>query len=782
MRKIKLLLLFICAAFNVALSQTITQTVKGKVYDSESQSALPGASVVILNTNPGLGNMADEDGLFKITGVPIGRYNIQVSFLGYETVIIPEILVSSGKEVVLNISLKQSVTQMDEVKVKAFTRKDRPLNTMAAVSARSFTVEETRRYAGGLDDPARMASAFAGVTVGAVQDNAITIRGNSPKGVSWRLEGVEIPNPNHFAGGNIAGGGAVTIFSSQLLTNSDFFTGAFPSEYGNALAGVFDMKLRNGNNERFENTFQAGLMGIDVASEGPLGEKGKASYLFNYRYSTTGILSNMGMIPSQQVPKYQDLSFKFNFPTKTAGTFSFWGVGALDDNNEPVDKDSMMWESSWDKVKYNWGLDIGAAGANHKMILGNQSFVSSTVAVSGTRNNYFEEMLDKSMNLQPSAKLKDNSWRITMSSYINHKFNAQTTLKTGVNYHEMFYNLDISGILNEDLSTYQNVVKENGHSGLAEFYAQAKYEISSRVTLNGGINTNYFLLNDNYSVDPRLSVSFEISPKQTISLGYGKHSQLEELKFYFISENINGRKAYLNKDLDFSKAHHIVLSYDWRITDKLRLKVEPYFQYLYDIPGIADSSYSMANFSQDWTFREKLENNSTGRNYGIDLTFERFLNNNFYYLVTTSVFSSEYKADDGVWRNTRFNKNFSANLLVGKEFFTARNKVIGINARFNYIGGERYSPLNEAESIVQQRVVSDEAKAFEKQFPATYYLDLTLTYRTNHRKFSGTWALQVKNALGSIGNQGFYYNLKTKQMEKETFTLVLPVLSYKIEF
>ena len=229
-------ILIISILLNIKLvnSQTLTQTVRGKVYDSESQTTLPGANIVILGTTPLLGGISDIDGVFKVPNVPIGRYNIQIGFIGYDIITIPEVLITTGKEVVLNVQLKQSVSQLKEVTVNAYSKKDNTVNTMSSVSARSFTVEETRRYAGGMDDPTRMASAFAGVTVGNLQDNAIIIRGNSPKGVSWRLEGVEIPNPNHFAGGNVAGGGFVTIFSSQMLSNSDFFTGAFPSEIGRA--------------------------------------------------------------------------------------------------------------------------------------------------------------------------------------------------------------------------------------------------------------------------------------------------------------------------------------------------------------------------------------------------------------------------------------------------------------------------------------------------------------------------------------------------------------------
>jgi hypothetical protein len=304
--KSHIIIAFLLLCLPIALSaQLLTQTMKGTIVDIDSNNPLIGATVVILESDPLKGATTDSEGRFKIEKVPIGRYNIQVSYVGYVTLFLSEILVTSGKEVVINIGLKQVVMQMNEVTVKGYSQKDKPLNTMASISARSFSVEETRRYAGGLDDPARLASAFAGVTTGNLQDNGIIIRGNSTKGVSWRLEGVEIPNPNHFDGGTIAGSGFVTVFSSQLLTNSDFYTGAFPAEYGNALAGVFDMKFRNGNSDKRESTIQFGMLGLDISSEGPFVKGKNSTYLFNYRYSTFSLMTLLNLLPKGSgIPRY----------------------------------------------------------------------------------------------------------------------------------------------------------------------------------------------------------------------------------------------------------------------------------------------------------------------------------------------------------------------------------------------------------------------------------------------------------------------------------------------
>jgi hypothetical protein len=776
-RGLILILLFITG---IGFSQTVVQSVRGLVFDNETQTPLIGATVVITGTKPLLGSSTDLTGNYKISNVPLGRYDIQISYIGYDPAIVSGILVTSGKEVVLNTGLKQSVNQMNEVTVKAYSRKDIPLNTMASISARSFSVEETRRFAGGVDDPARMASAFAGITSGNLQDNAIVIRGNSPKGVSWRLEGVDIPNPNHFPGANMAGGGIVTVFSSQMLTNSDFYTGAFPAEYGNALAGVFDIKFRTGNSEKSEHTIQLGVLGIDIASEGPFKKGSKATYLFNYRYSTFGLLQPL--LPAHSgLPIYQDLSFKLNFPNKY-GSISLWGIGALDNMQKKQISDTSKWENENSRSDLDWQLNMGAAGITNKLFLGTQTWINTTVAASGTLNHMNMNRFDNNIISRPNWFLADNSGKIVFSTYMNHKFSKRITLKTGFNFHTLFFNLDLNSTINNVPETFQNFVKENGSSSFSEFYVQSKYDITENLSINSGINSNYFALNDDFSVDPRFSIKWQLASKHSVSFGFGKHSQREELKVYLVNKNINGRLEYPNRNLSLSQALHYVAGYDWQITNKMRLKIETYYQYLYNIPGKPGSSNSLINFTQDWTFRDSLANNSKGQNYGIDFTLERFLNEGYYFLITTSVFRSIYRGDDGIWRSTKFNKGYVANILFGKEFNLRNNKLLGLNGRFSFIGGDRISPVLMAESIQDKTVYYDETKAFEIQTPANKYLDLTVTYRINKARHSSVWALQVKNVLGSKNYEGYAYYYKTGTIENNGYVVILPVLSYKIEF
>lgn len=767
--------------FSVQLhSQDLTQTVKGRVVDHETQISLPGATVTILGTDPLIGTITDLDGYFRIENVPVGRYNIEVSYLGYQPFQVTELMVSSGKEVSLNVELNESVKEIDEAVVKAYTRKDRALNSMATLSARSFSVEEAGRYAGGFDDPARMASSFAGITTGALGDNSIVIRGNAPKGILWKLEGVPIPNPNHFAGAVSAGGGFVTIFSSQLMANSDFFTGAFPAEYGNALAGVFDMKLRTGNQDKREYWFQAGLLGVDFGSEGPIVMGKKATYLFNYRYSTYGLIKPL-FPEGAGLPTYQDLSFKFNFPTKKAGIFSLWGIGAIDEINKYEEEDSASWEMIAEGEREKTNMKPAAAGLTHKYILGNKTYLNTTIAATNYSGGHDRRRLDSQLNLHQIQHIDVNEQKIVGHSFLNHKFSARHTNRTGIIYNHMFYNIDLRESETAG-APMQQFVDDDGNSGLWQFYSQSKFVLGSNITANSGVHASYFDLNNNYSIEPRFGIRWDFIPNHAISFAAGKHSQLEDLKIYLAEQN--GQQP--NKNLDYSSAWHFVLGYDWKLSDYLRLKVEPYYQQLSDVPVIKDSTYSMVNFHQQWFFNDALVNEGTGTNIGVDFTVERFLNNGYYWLSTASVFDSKYVGGDGIERNSAYDRGYVANLLFGKEFYfnnkPNKQRILSLNGKLTFLGGERLNPVLENESIQKKEIVFDHTNAFSMQSDPSLIANITINYRKNKPNYSSVWSLQIINLFGAPSTHYDYYNYKTNDLDVYEENFIVPNLSYKIEF
>lgn len=768
------------APSSVVAQKSTLQTIRGEVVDRTAQIPLPGANVILLDSEPLLGASTDVEGWFVLNSVPLGRHDIKVSFLGYETVVLPQVLVTSGKEILLRIELREQLLESAEVVVTAGVRKDEALNDLAFVSARTFSVEETRRYAGGLDDPARMASAFAGITTGGnIQENALIIRGNAPKGVLWRLEGVEIPNPSHFAGLSVAGGGGLTLFSSQLLANSDFFTGAFPAEYGNALAGVFDMNFRSGNRGSREHTIQAGVIGLEIASEGPFKLGSPSTYLFNYRYSTLGLI--LPLLPTEDVATYQDLSFKLSFPTRTMGRFDVWGIGGIDGQSGSATDDSTKWEyETWDRVDSDLSLAVGAAGVSHDLILGQRSHLHTSFAATINRTRLNNRRLGDDLLLRDHLSIRNKDTRVVLGMYLSQSLGPRHTNRTGISLQQLIFDVNLQAATRND-EPLVPVARASGSSTLLQLYSQSKFRLATQLSVDAGVHVQHFALTTHTSIEPRTGLRWEFVTGQTLSLGYGLHSQIEDLRIYFISGADKTVEPRLNWDLAPARAHHLVLGYDRTLGADKRLRVEAYYQSLFDVPVIADSSYSLINFEQDFEFNEALVNAGAGRNYGVEVTLERFLQRGYYYLATGSVFRSRYRGGDGVWRDSRFDRGYAFNTLFGKEWSVGDDDILGLNGRLNLMGGKRRSPLDLPASVSAEDVLYDERQAFRDRDPDFFILDITVTYRRNHSKYSEVWALQVKNVLGAKNVFPDYnYAKKTVVDVEEGFPL--PVLSYKVEF
>ncbi len=765
-----------------SIAQIITQDIRGRIIDAVSEAPVAFATIALPTCDPPRGTISDEDGYFRIDKVPVGRHNLQVSCVSYETRVIPEILVTSGKELVLNVGMKEKITVMEEVVVKAFTKKDKPINSMASVSARTFSVEEAQRYAGGFDDPARLASSFAGVATGYLDDNSIIIRGNAPKGLLWRLEGIEISNPNHFANMTTFGGGGVSALSSLMLANSDFFTGAFPAEYGNAMSGVFDIKLRNGNNEKHEHAVQLGALGVDLSSEGPLSKNKRASYLFNYRYSTFGLIKPI-LPEDANVPIYQDFSFKINLPTSKAGNFSIWALAAANKIEFEPESDTALWSYEGDVEFGGAKQRMGVVALTHRLPLGGKSYLHTTYALSGESTLYELGMMDREMNLYDTEYIDNREYRHTLSSTLNHKFGVRHSFRGGVimNHHQYNTLLKHAPQPGDELVS---TVDEESTMMQFQVFGQSRISLARRWNMNVGLHGLYLDLNQEFVLEPRLGLTWQFLENQGLSLAYGKHSRLEPLGIYFaLVEGENG-SSQPNRKLAISKSHHLVMAYDVSLKPHLRLKVEPFVQFLYDIPVIGDSSYSTINLEGDWFFNSELENSGTGMNYGIDVTLERFLKNGLYYLATASLFESTYKGGDGVQRNTRYNTNYVVNLLVGKEWVLGRkqNKILGINGRLNVLGGQRMTPVDYNLSEDYRQIVYDYSRVFEDQKPMVYHVNASLTYRINKKNHASTWSLQVLNLLGSEEFYGYQYNYRENSVDESTVAVIVPSISYRIEF
>ncbi|MGQ1890264.1 TonB-dependent receptor [Thermophagus sp. OGC60D27] len=762
-----------------SVGQQPAQNIKGRVMDRDTHLPLPGVNVIIPDSNPLIGTTTDSEGYYILPNVPIGRYSLQFSFVGYEPALFREISVGSAKEVVINVALKEKFRQLNEVVVKPSFRKDKPQNSMATVSARSFSIEEASRYAGGWNDPSRLAGSFAGVTMAeGVNDNAIVVRGNAPKGILWRVEGVEIPAPNHLNGVN-NGGGIETVFSANMLDNSDFLTGAFPADYGNALSGAFDINFRNGNNTRRESSFQIGSQGIDISSEGPLNSRHTSSYLFNYRYSTMGLVGQL-IAEDFGLPAYQDLSFKFFLPTPKTGTFSIWGVGGLSNVSFVPEEEPQKWTNTFDNNQYDTGSDVGAVGISHQISLKHKGYLKSSVAATYDQFKMKSDRLQRNGTKIPLADHRESNTCMVINTALNSRISNRLTGKTGINVTSLQYNLNIKG--NTDPETEESLTllsNQSDQTTYARAFSQIKWRLAPDFTLMPGINVSLFAMNQEWIVEPRMALSWNLSSKMSFQMAYGKHSRLEPLRFY---QTQNEQGEALNPNLKVTKAEHYVFSFDYLIRDNLKLKIEPYYQSLFDVPVVDGTSQSLINYSWDMYFQKPLINKGTGTNRGVDITLERYMKGGFYYMFTGTLFDSKYRGADGIERNTSFNRRFVFNLLGGREWTLRKNNIVGINGKISWMGGNRFTPPDQEASRLHEMVILDESKAFEWQENNKLFVDIAFRYRINREGKAHVFSLQCKNALMQSEMFGWAYDFEKQKVIEHGITMVYPYFTYRVEF
>ncbi len=774
----------------VVFSQNISQTIKGVVLDKQSQSPLPGVIVQVLNSNPLLGTSTDENGEFKFLNVPIGRLQLKFQVVSYKERIIT-IVLNAGKESVSTAELEENVIQGEEVVIIAEQDKTQTNNKMSSVSSRLFSAEEAARYAGSRNDPARMAANFAGVSGANDSRNDIIIRGNSPMGILWRLNGLDIPNPNHFGNAGSTGG-PVSILNNNTLDNSDFMTSAFAADYGNATSGVFDLRMRKGNNEKKEYLAQIGFNGFELGAEGPLNKNKNASFLINYRYSTLSVFKalNIDFGTGAAVPQYQDLTFKTDFATKKYGKFSFWGIGgisyvALLESDKKAGQDLYGFSARDTYFRSN----VGASGISHTYLFKNNAYLKTNIGMSGQYNNIVADRIDSSFktpkHLKPEYRQVTQTIRYSLNSTYNKKFNSRNFISTGI-YSELYKTLFVdSNDFQFGSHTFVTLRNYKGTTALLRGFFQWQHKFNDDFSLNLGVSDQFFLLNNSNAIEPRLGLKYGISHKQFLSFGAGLHSQLQPIYIYFASDSINGKRVETNRGIDFTRAAHVVLAYDNNFASNFRIKTEVYYQYIFNAPVKNYPNYfSVLNLGADFTSPNitNLVSKGTGYNYGLEITLEKFYSKGYYFLFTSSLFESKYKGSDHVLRNTAFNGNYVFNLLGGKEFKISQKHTFSIDFRTTYSGGKRYSPVDLNASIAAGNEVRDFSNAYAYQYPNYFRLDIKPGYRYNHKKITHEFSIDIQNVTRNLNVFQQAYDIPSKSIKTDYQLRFFVIPQYRVLF
>ncbi len=802
-------LIFSCLNFSL-FAQSPTQNVRGKVVDSETNFPLVGVRIELKtgaeNTPKTFSN---PEGEFELKKVPVGKYQLVASMSLYESRTIT-VEVNSGRETIVTIPLSEMISTQEEVTVTA-RKKGEVMNEMAIISAQQFSVEETNRYPGSRMDPARMASNFAGVNGADDSRNDIVVRGNSPLGVIYRVEGIDIPNPNHFA---IAGssGGPVSVLNNKILGNSDFFMSAFPAEYGNSSSGVFDLKLRNGNNRQFEFTGQFGFLGTEFLAEGPMSKNGKSSFLVMGRYSTLSLFQTLGIqIGTDAVPIYGDGAFKFNWQLKKGGNLSFFGLGGKSNISIMISEQKEFSEEFYgegDRDQY-FGTSMYTTGWNYKKTLSEKTFLSSTLALSlenqRTRHEYISgRRVDTTNNtilfdsIYPMMSYRFNIGKISGYTAINHKINKKHLIKAGVSFDIFRMNFLDSVLLDLDVpDEYLLRWDYNQTALLVQPFVQWKWRINDYMDFTAGLHAQYFSLSNSVSpAEPRLGWKYRLKGNQSVFAGAGLHSQTQPM--YTYAYNVLPNQAVSpksNLNLDFIRSAHSGVGYEKFFAKGFSVRTEAYYQYLYNVPvTIAPSAFSMINVGSGFSrlFQDSLQNTGTGFNYGLELTVQKYFDKSFFFLFSATVYDSKYRGSDNVLRNTSYNSRYIANLLAGKEFKLGEKNIIGLGLKVTRAGGRRYGLVDIAATDASKEIIFLDSAFNDLIFRDYFRLDFKISWRLNTNKVTHEIGLDLVNILNTRNLLSLAYNPAIRPQDmmnpnyqpwaEKTQLGFLPIFYYKIDF
>lgn len=790
-RRILLPFLFF-GILNSLIAQSITQTIRGKITDKESNFYLVGANVTVYKDSvPVKQTLTDTTGNYKVQDIPLGMYALKVTYLGYSPIVMSKIIVNSAKEVILNMEMEESVTTIKEVIISS-TDQDQNVK-MVNGSVRTFSVEETNRYAGSRSDPARMVSNYAGVQGADDSRNDIVIRGNSPLGMLWRYEGIDIPNPNHFA---IVGttGGPLSILNNKVLDNSYFITGAFPAEYGNTVAGVFDLKMRNGNNEKHEFTGQFGFLGTELSAEGPLSKKNGSSYLVTYRYSTLKLFESLKVrIGTDAVPNYQDWSFKLNFPTKKNASISIFSIGGISKINTLVStykkpEDELYTQNDRDQY---FGAAMNVTGISFIKSLNPTTYVKLVIAASLSESHGNANLVYRNPAFQIDSLVHKLGYRhletkLNSHFFINKKISIQSMLQTGFQVNRYNFNM-VDSNYNQLTYKFEKRINYKGSTYLIQPYIEWQLKATDHLVFNVGVHGQFLTLNNSSAIEPRGSIRWNFLPKQSITLSAGMHSQMQPTYIYFYHfPTAAGEEDVLhNKNMGFTRSNHYVLSYDYFFTHSVRLKIETYYQYLYNVPiEIASSSFSLINqgIGSKRFYPNQLVNKGTGKNYGLEFTIEKFFTKSFFFMYTLSLYNSKYRGSDGIERVTDFNGTYAMNLLAGKDIKISEKKTMGLGFKITNAGGRRYTPIDVAASKEAREDIYIDSLRNTLRFKSYFRADIKISYKVNTNKFTHEFGLDLVNIQNTKNIFSISYSTISNKVIENYQLGFLPLFYYKLDF
>jgi hypothetical protein len=752
----------------VVLAQT-TSTLSGRVTDATTSAPLAGATIqLFLGDSSTIGGTTDASGAFRLTDVPTGIHSVRASFVGYAAAEIAEVWVRLGKEEVVSIALQRSVSEIAEVEVRASA--PQRMNTL---SAHTLTVEQSLRYPATFFDPARLAMSFAGVASTNDQANHFSVRGNGPASNAWLLEGAEIVNPNHLTNAGTASdyptlsGGGTTILSAQMLGTSRLLMGGLTAPYGNALGGLMDLQLRPGITTRQAFTMQAGLIGIDLSAEGPFRKGGKASYLINYRYSTLGLLSAMGVALGDEAITFQDLSFNVNLPIGDRALFTLFGMGGNSSNRFDA-KDSTEWEFDKDSQNIDYTAKVGAAGGSFHLALGNNAVWRTTAVISENDQERVAEDLATRREFVYIDKSSLRERKLSVVSYVRGASGARFTYQVGGSAMER--------TIQKDLGIAEEVI-----GWLIRPYAQGGFAITERLQAEVGLAYSHFTFNGSEVVEPRIGMRYGMRSGRSVRVSAGQRGQLPNVQLFPVGPLGD---ILDNGSVGMTRAQEVVLGYDHPFKPHLVLHAEAYVQRQLHVPVgevvyFGPSSAAGASLVNGWDdfYFWQLADRGTAITKGVELSLDHTFHNNFFYQLNGTWLDATYTDNNDKTYDSRWNTTAMGNLVLGREFVKQKEtskRTWGVNGRVNMTGGQRYTPLSDTLVAVPE--------PWSAQYATYYRIDLRFYRKMERKGHTGMWSLDLLNVTNAQNEAYRYYDQRKGEVVTKYQLGLIPNLSYRVEF
>ncbi len=758
--------------------QQLQQKLSGTVLQSESLKPIPEAHITLEGNNLQKHTVSDSSGNFNFINISPGRYKITVSHVAYTRKTIPEVFVKASRPQRLSIYLQEQEILLAETEIHPL-----PVTRGTSIHSTTFTIEETQRFPASFYDPARMMTSQPGVTTSNDQANQLVIHGQSPNHVSWQLEGAEILNPNHlpnagtFNDRSAPSGGGVNILSGQLMDNSRFYSGAYPASMGNAIAGIFDISLREGTRDQRSHTIQASLLGIDLATEGPFRKSKNSSYLANYRYSTVGLLSEFGVNFGNEEIKFQDFSFHLNFPSTKAGAISLFGLGGLSSNKLFPLENSDEWKADKDRQEVLFEAGMGAVGIRQSLSLSGTASVSQTLAYSSGYSNRQGQFFNLNSNPFNLSETSVNQHLLAYKGVLAKHHTDALTSNSGlsINYYNSSFFARDERLLQGDADLKLSYASFHPFT---EFH----YTWSPAWLVTGGLRLLFDTHNTTLFPEPRLDILHSLSPNSKLQFSYNLLSQPTLIQpFLLPAAYRNDQKIHL----DPIRSHYTSIGYQKNWQSQTSLKSKIFYQHFYQVPvSIGSGIFSALNTVEELAFGN-IRQEGRGQTYGIDASLQRYFVRDLYYLLSLSLFDATYKDALGETHNMRYNSRYTLSFTGGKEWIKQKGeklRTIGLNLKGIYRGGYWQTPIDREASIAENTTILNQDRPFEERLPAYFSLDLRLSHTKQKEKYLRIWSLDIQN-ITNRRNISWYYFDQLKEEIKPAYQLgIIPVLGYRIEF